>query len=100
MLIHKECRFGRYGSRTGRVSRPFCSGIHTPGVRSCPGRWSAGCFFRVLKPLKSSLHFFNCVEAALSGSLERMGYLKAEAACVRGAHILSMRVTLVSLSSL
>ena len=26
-----------------------------------------------MKPLKSSLHFFNCVEAALSGSLRENG---------------------------
>ena len=47
--------------------------------------------FGALKPLKSSLHFFNCFEAVLSGSLCLLkGYLKAETACVRNAHTTQM----------
>ena len=43
--------------------------------------------FKHSKRFKKQPALFNCVEAALSGSLlGGMGYLKAEAACVRSAH--------------
>ena len=51
--------------------------------------------FKHSKRFKKQPALFNCVEAALSGSLlGRTGYLKAETECVRDAHTLHRRTTL------